>query len=94
MASRQLTALNSDLTLELILLIVDEDHGLSVFGSRLKQTVVSFVVVDNVLADAAREETGFLVDSNEEGSEVMDVVVFEFDSVNQNLALVVIKTLQ
>ena len=93
MTSRQLTALNSDLALELILLIVDEDHGLSVFGSRLKQTVVSFVVVDNVLADASSEETGFLVDSNEEGSEVMDVVVFEFDSVNQNLALVVIKTL-
>ena len=94
LAARQRHAHDSDLALEPLLFAVDEGEGFGVGGGFCQLSLVCFDVVFDVAADGSGEETGLLVDCHEVGSHVMNIVVPDFDSVDENLSAEVVEALE
>ena len=64
------------------------------FGSIFDFFFSGLGVVLDIVVDGAREEARFLTDPYQIFSEMIEVVVFEFDSIQKNLSIVVVESLE
>ena len=81
LASRQLSSFDPDVVFEFVLFSHDEVIGHGLFGSIFDFFFSGLGVVLDVVVDGAREEARFLTDPYQIFSEVIEVVVFELDSI-------------
>ena len=71
-----MSSFDPDIILEFVLFPHDEVVGHGVLGGIFDLLFSGLGVVLDVVVDGAREEAGFLADSNQILSEVIEVVVF------------------
>ena len=76
-----MSSFDPNIVLEFVLFPHDEVVGHGLFGSIFDFFFSGLGVVLDVVVDGAREEAGLLTDPDQIFSEVIEVVVFKFDSI-------------